>query len=156
MRQARRLVIWARLALVGVSFFGAIDMAHADGLLDAYRWQNRLIVVFADQDSKKEMEQQHHMLLTSRRGLLDRHLVIVEVDQGLVTFDGLISQSVGGNELRDVLNVSRSGFSVVLIGKDGGVKMRSTEPTTSASLFALIDAMPMRQREMKEQQTDRR
>ncbi len=156
MRQARRLVVWARLALAGVFFFGAIDMAHADGSLDAHRWQNRLIVIFADQDSKKEMEQQRHMLLTSRRGLRDRQLVIVEVDQELVTFDGLVSQSVGGDELRNVLNVSSSGFSVVLIGKDGGVKMRSTVPTTSESLFALIDAMPMRQREMKEQQTDRR
>ena len=156
MGQVRRLVGWAGLTLIGVSFFGAIDMAHADGPLDAYRWQNRLIVIFADQDSKEKLERQHHMLLTSRRGLRDRHLVIIEVDRDLVTFDGLIRQSVGGDELRDVLNVSRSGFSVVLIGKDGGVKMRSTEPTTSESLFALIDAMPMRQREMKEQQTDRR
>ena len=141
---------------MGVSFFGSTDMVYAAGPLDAHRRQNRLIVIFADQDTEKAMERQHQMLLASRRGLRDRHLVIVTVDQDVVTFDGLISQSVRGRELRDVLNVAATGFSILLIGKDGGVKMRSREPATLESLFALIDAMPMRQREMKEQQKEER
>lgn len=40
-------------------------------------------------------------------------------------------------------------FTVILIGKDGGEKYRSAKPVTSAHLFALIDAMPMRKAEIK-------
>jgi hypothetical protein len=51
--------------------------------------------------------------------------------------------------LREGLKTITSIFSAVLIGKDGGVKLRQTKPITSALLFATIDAMPMRQQEMR-------
>ena len=41
-------------------------------------------------------------------------------------------------------------FSVVLIGKDGGEKLRRTTPLSPAELFAIVDAMPMRRAEMRE------
>ena len=40
------------------------------------------------------------------------------------------------------------GFEVLLVGKDGGVKLRQETPLSVDDLFATIDAMPMRQREM--------
>lgn len=51
---------------------------------------------------------------------------------------------------RDVFILTREGsgvFSVRLVGKDGGVKFTSTRPVTTRELFAIIDAMPMRQAE---------
>ena len=41
-------------------------------------------------------------------------------------------------------------FSVVLIGKDGGEKLRRPTPLAPDELFALVDAMPMRRAEMRE------
>lgn len=46
--------------------------------------------------------------------------------------------------------VDPAAFAVVLIGKDGGAKYRSTDPITPDQLFGIIDAMPMRQREMRQ------
>ena len=43
-----------------------------------------------------------------------------------------------------------SDFSVLLIGKDGGVKRRSTEVLDAWEFFDQIDTMPMRQREMSQ------
>lgn len=40
-------------------------------------------------------------------------------------------------------------FVLVLVGKDGGEKFRSLKPATTAQLFGIIDAMPMRQSEMR-------
>jgi hypothetical protein len=54
---------------------------------------------------------------------------------------------------RDFIVETRFGpaaFSVVLIGKDGGEKLRQTIPLAPADLFALVDAMPMRQAEIRE------
>ena len=41
-------------------------------------------------------------------------------------------------------------FSVVLIGKDGGEKLRRTTPLSPDELFAIVDAMPMRRAGMRE------
>lgn len=41
-------------------------------------------------------------------------------------------------------------FLVVLIGKDGKKKLRSAVPLPPKEVFAIVDAMPMRQVEMRE------
>ena len=41
-------------------------------------------------------------------------------------------------------------FTFILIGKDGGKKIRSHEPVNLEKLYQIIDAMPMRQAEMKQ------
>ena len=48
-------------------------------------------------------------------------------------------------------NCSSASFCVVLLGKDGGEKLRSTRPLTSQELITVIDGMPGRQEEMRQQ-----
>ena len=45
---------------------------------------------------------------------------------------------------------SPGGFKLVLVGKDGGVKLEKDAVLQPEELFAVIDRMPMRQREMSE------
>jgi hypothetical protein len=40
-------------------------------------------------------------------------------------------------------------FEVLLVGKDGGVKLRRDKPVAASEITALIDTMPMRQDEMR-------
>ena len=40
-------------------------------------------------------------------------------------------------------------FTLLLVGKDGGVKLRRHAVTSPAEIAALIDTMPMRQEEMR-------
>lgn len=47
------------------------------------------------------------------------------------------------------LKQSLTSFSVVLIGKDGGVKLAQTQPLSPADLFGTVDKMPMRQQEAR-------
>ena len=42
-------------------------------------------------------------------------------------------------------------FEVLLVGKDGGVKLRRGRPVAVSELTALIDTMPMRRDEMRRQ-----
>ena len=53
---------------------------------------------------------------------------------------------------RENFKVAKDSFAVLLIGKDGGVKLQSQQPVSPTDIFDLIDTMPMRQREMQEQQ----
>jgi len=65
----------------------------------------------------------------------------------------------GGLIERDFEIQTRFGaesFSVILIGKDGGEKLRRHTPLSTAELFAVVDAMPMRRAEMRSRQSEKR
>ena len=123
-------------------------MSIGETALDGYRWQNRLLLVFApDADSALYCRQQE-MLLVAERGLNERDMVIICVIRDAVSTKGRPAAAVAAVDLRDAYGVLPQEFRVVLIGKDGGVKLRQEEPISMADLFALIDSMPMRKQEM--------
>lgn len=83
--------------------------------------------------------QQARIVAADRAGAAERDLVLVQPeaeDQG---------------RLRRRYGVAPGRFAVLLIGKDGGVKLRSDAPLTARTLFDAIDAMPMRRAEMRRQ-----
>ncbi len=124
-------------------------MAVADELpLESLRWQSRVVVVLAGAPDDVMLEEQLRLLDEAAAGLRERDMVVVEDAGGVVTIDGLAQPEPG--RLRDAYGAPLSGFQVLLIGKDGGVKLRSDEPVSAEALFALIDTMPMRRREMRE------
>jgi hypothetical protein len=51
--------------------------------------------------------------------------------------------------LRRRFSVAPDKFAVLLIGKDGGVKLRKSEPVERREFYALIDRMPMRIQEAR-------
>ena len=71
----------------------------------------------------------------------DRNPVHIDLLQGSENFDEMSQQFV----------VSSSGFQLLLLGKDGGVKLRSSTASLE-DIFSLIDTMPMRRREMRDDQ----
>ena len=71
----------------------------------------------------------------------DRNLVHIDLLQGSEDFD----------EMSQQFSVSSTGFQLLLLGKDGGVKLRSSTASLE-DIFSLIDTMPMRKREMRDDQ----
>ncbi len=51
--------------------------------------------------------------------------------------------------LRSQFNVAPQEFRVILVGKDGTAKRHDSNPVEPEVIFNEIDAMPMRQREMR-------
>jgi hypothetical protein len=123
-------------------------MAAGETALAGYRWENRLLLVFApDVDSTLYLRQQE-MLLDAKPGLNERDVVVISVLKDIVSTKERPDAPVSADDLRDAYDVSPHDFRVVLIGRDGGVKLRQDEPILAADLFALIDSMPMRMQEM--------
>ena len=136
--------------LVVVSMAQAGEKGSVGDLdLDALRWKNRVLVLFSPSESDASFQLQKQGLASSAEGVVDRDLVILEIMEQ--------AQSRAGNQLlseksvqaiRKRLGVETGPFQVLLIGKDGGVKLRSSEAVSMKDLFGLIDSMPMRQQEM--------
>jgi hypothetical protein len=119
--------------------------------LNDYLWENRLLLLFAPSSDGDDFKGQKLELQSQWVGVLDRDLIIIEIfrkgDSRLMN-DQLSRESA--ERLRRQFRVEPDRFEVILIGKDGTVKLRNSEQVPVSDLFGLIDAMPMRQDEMRQ------
>jgi hypothetical protein len=118
--------------------------------LNAYQWKSRLLLLFASSEEdpayltlKKEIDRQ-------AMEVKDRDLLVFYVlERGESRLDKERLNPDQVFSLRKRLSVPPSRFTIILIGKDGGEKIRQESPVDLKEIFAIIDAMPMRQQEMK-------
>ncbi len=113
-----------------------------------YDWKYRPLLVFAGGDDSAALAQQRRTVEQSRAGLKERDIVVVWIVGNSAAAElgpGIQSSAAA---LRKRYGVPAEDFRVLLVGKDGGIKFRSTEPLTAARVFATVDAMPMRRDEM--------
>lgn len=116
--------------------------------LEPYEWENRVLIIFEDADAKQSWAQEA-LVMVGDEHFEERDMVVLRM--GRDTVEPLVGDAVPGIDparLRRELGVGDNAFRTVLIGKDGGVKMRSSSPICAATLFSTVDAMPMRRQEM--------
>jgi hypothetical protein len=117
--------------------------------LDSLRWKNRVLVILSPTESDLSFQLQKQESASSPEGVLDRDLVILEIlEQEKSRIGKQILSEKSVQNIRKKLGVQTGPFQVLLIGKDGGVKLRSAEPVPVKDIFGLIDSMPMRRQEM--------
>lgn len=110
----------------------AKDVALAD-----FHWIARPVVVFADSPADPRFRQQMEFLMARMEELSERDVVVI-------TDTEPTAQSALRTKLRP------RGFMLVLIGKDGGVKLRKPFPWDVREISRSIDKMPMRQQEIRD------
>jgi hypothetical protein len=119
--------------------------------LSRYRWQNRLLLFFAPSRQDAAYQQQLAHFRGEEGELNERDLVSVHLfdrEPGQVGDAAIDSEQT--TALYRAFDIAPEQFTLLLVGKDGTVKARYTEPTEPSGIYALIDSMPMRRREMRE------
>lgn len=118
--------------------------------LRRYRWVSRVLLVFAGTERDPDLATQRQDLAQVGQGLKERDLVVIEVvGATLRTSAGRAEGSPQALRARFRLPADR--FRVILVGKDGDAKFSGAKPIAADRLFGIIDAMPMRQDEMRGQ-----
>jgi hypothetical protein len=121
-----------------------------------YRWENRLLMVFAPTQSDVGYLEFEKDLSKSTPELMDRDLVVFRIFEKARSRVGeQLIESEDAEQLRRRFEVRRGKFTVILIGKDGGVKVTREGRVELEEIFDRIDSMPMRQREMREKRKTR-
>ncbi|MEH3103605.1 MAG: DUF4174 domain-containing protein [Sphingomonas phyllosphaerae] len=118
--------------------------AVASTSISALQWERRVLIVSAPSEQDASLRQQRLIMARWRAAAKDRDLHLVEIIGNTV-----VGVSDTSATLRTRYDVPRDRFAVVLIGKDGGTKLRQTRPIAAATLEETIDAMPMRRREVR-------
>ena len=109
--------------------------------LKDHLWKNRVIITFSASAKEPERLALQKQMEEKACAFTDRNLVHIDLLQGSEDFD----------EMSQQFAVSSSGFQLLLLGKDGGIKLRSSTASLE-DIFSLIDTMPMRRKEMRDDQ----
>ena len=70
------------------------------------------------------------------------------VTDGTSTLDGQVVDTPQVRRLFSEFGIGANTFSAVLIGKDGGEKLRINDVPDLPAIYAVIDSMPMRSAEI--------
>ena len=117
--------------------------------ISSHKWQDRVLIIFAEEEGGHLLKKQMEMLQSDEEGLEDRKLVIYSVN-GSAYRKGIQSdQWISGSDTFRKFIDAGDKFKVILIGLDGGIKIRQNEVLTLDKLFSTIDAMPMRRNELR-------
>ncbi|MBN1104473.1 MAG: DUF4174 domain-containing protein [Deltaproteobacteria bacterium] len=118
--------------------------------LDSLRWKNRILILFSPSASDRAHRLQKQELESRSRETAERDLLIVDIfEEGESRAGSRVLSKVAAETLRGRFAVQRGAFQLILIGKDGTVKLRSDQPGTAKDIFGLIDSMPMRHQELE-------
>jgi hypothetical protein len=112
---------------------------------------NRVLLVFAPSDDDTRFARQLALLHGHAAEMKDRDLVLVV---NLVKGAAPAPYAADSDQLatRHRFHIASDAFAAILLGKDGDEKLRAATPIAIEQLDRTIDAMPMRQQEMKEKQ----
>ena len=124
----------------------SINAQHLEG----FKWNQRVLLVISEDHTSELLQEQLDELQQQSEGMKERKLVvcILHPDKyGILNDDAILW--VDYAELYNMYNPDNIAFKTELIGLDGGTKLQTTELLTTEKLFAIIDGMPMRQRELK-------
>jgi hypothetical protein len=106
--------------------------------LKSYLWVNRVIITFSNSESNKDRRLLIQQIEQYKCDFRNRDLVHIDVIQGTDQYKRLSQKFL----------ISGDEFKLVLLGKDGEVKL-NTNSSDLLAIFSLIETMPMRKREIQ-------
>jgi hypothetical protein len=119
--------------------------------LSDYRWKHRLLFIFAPSAGHARYLALHEQLAQAAPEIEDRDLLVFRIIEDGPSLLGDKPLPPGDAEaFRRRFEAAPGKFTVVLVGKDGGVKLVKHHAVDLQSIFNRIDSMPMRRQEMRE------
>jgi len=125
--------------------------AKTPTLLSALRWQKRPLITIAPAAADPRLQKQRARYRQYLDAAQERDMVFISLWPGGGQMDDAPLSSSQSDAMRRYFGLGDGStpFIVLLVGKDGGVKMRSADVVEMDVCFRTIDAMPMRQQEMR-------
>ncbi|NTE86359.1 DUF4174 domain-containing protein [Agrobacterium rubi] len=136
-----------QLLVVSLVAFTSTQVFAMDSLSNLVS-KNRIVLVFGNADDLKVVRQTK-VLLTQIAGLDERDMVVIGVTEDRATRIYGKVRALDRTTIREEADIVGNDFQVVLVGKDGGIKLRSPDVVSDIQMFDLIDRMPMRRSEQE-------
>jgi hypothetical protein len=117
--------------------------------LKQFQWKHRLLLIFAMDENDPPFKKLQDEIIAQKAEVENRDLLVFEFfERGLSRMNTTPLDSVEVHSIRKHYEIPQSAFKVILIGKDGGVKLKQDDTVSLEVIFERIDAMPMRKNEI--------
>lgn len=134
--------IWIILVLILPIALNAQDMKE-------HMWSNRLLLLYSNNEQDSVLNQQMLLLRNSEEGLKDRKILVYRFHRDHYMKGLLSKRKYDYSTEFDRQLFDGDYFQIKLIGLDGTVKQTSLEILMPQDIFEIIDAMPLRQMELR-------
>ncbi|MET6989484.1 DUF4174 domain-containing protein [Sediminicola arcticus] len=110
----------------------------------SFKWKNRLLLILVKTLSEDVYIQQMAELNAHKKGLNDRKLMVYQIQPNRYTIGLSDHNWQQSRQLYERNKKTKTPYEIILVGLDGGNKLRKTTFLSCQELFDAIDAMPMR------------
>ena len=122
--------------------------------LEKHEWKDRILIVKAESEASKTYQNQIEELKNSSAALKERKLLVYQVignKYELIDYDNakIIASGEVSNKINENILNKNIPFEIILIGLDGGIKLKKSDMIRKEELFNIIDSMPMRSSELR-------
>jgi hypothetical protein len=136
-------------AALACSIFGGQKAMSMD--LNQFQWKNRLLFIFAPEKGDAFFQSLQSEISTQPDEISERDLVVFSIfETGPSYQDNSQIDTRTAAAIRTNFAVLPGKFTCILVGKDGGIKLRQDSQVKLDQVFNLIDTMPMRREEMRQ------
>jgi hypothetical protein len=139
------MIKWTVLIIFGIWTFGVINSQN----LSSHQWKDRLLLIYDHDRNSLIMQSQLDELLSDQTGLTERKLIVYQMTPDSYRLPSRNERWHPLGEFNNQIDWNSSRFEVILVGLDGGIKVRRSEVIYLDELFDIIDSMPMRISEIK-------
>ncbi len=144
-----------------LGLMGCLMLLKTNGQnMKKHRWKNRILIVktWSEQDSRYQEQLKEYS--DSNSDFKNRKLVLYEVigNKYKMTDYQKLKANIHWQNLpkinEDIFDPLNK-YEVILIGLDGGVKLKKTDILRKEELYSIIDRMPMRLEEIRNEERDK-
>jgi hypothetical protein len=119
--------------------------------LAQFQWKNRLLFLFAEDANDPFFKNLQSQIRAQEAEVDDRDLIVFELPAiGPARMGATPLDRQQADSIRNHFDIPGNASSLILVGKDGGIKLKRSDQVDLREVFGLIDSMPMRQREMRQ------
>jgi hypothetical protein len=151
----KKLQIQVMKAFTPIFFFLALTVCIPMEIvamdLTQFKWKNRLLFIFAPDANHALFKNLRGEVTAQKEELRDRDVIVFELlEQGPSKMNTSPLDPQQADSIRDHFDISPDAFGMILVGKDGGIKLRRNDQVDIGEIFKFIDSMPMRKIEMQQ------
>ena len=122
------------------SLIPAMQIVHLSDL----KWEKRIIIIIDDENFEFNKRVKKY-----QKQFKERDISIIFYNKGIAYLDNKIISDRFSKSVEKKIKSRKSRYSLILLGKDGGVKNTYLYETKLSKIFYDIDQMPMRKSEMR-------
>lgn len=119
---------------------GLILLLSVSPFLEHLQWEKRVVLIFTPNSEDEEYQEQIEFLRDETVGMKERDITVWQIiaDKG-IAINGKLQDKDDPQELFHEFRVPEDHFTLILVGKDGRIKLRQDHPMTAQRLFKIID-----------------